>query len=443
MRHGKMRPSKRLITLVFALAAVTIFIGLTQPEAAGLVVMVWGIATLIGLVDLLLTPSVKNFDMKADLPETGFTGTSTTLKLGIVARKGALPSDIALRLHHSVEVQAEPREQNISSPKGAQSQGVQWSLRLLERGQARLTRLSMRFMSRFGLFEMLPSWPLDLNLDIVANIAPVLNGEIHTQMLPLLDGLKDMNLRGEGSEFHQLREFQAGMDPRSIDWKRSARMRTMVARETRAERNHQIIVALDSGHLMGERIDQMPKLDHAINASLSLAWAGGMGGDNVGFYNFDSRPQTFIPPRPGKKAFGHIQKHSAALKLDTAETNHTLGLTRLDGYLNRRSLVVVFSDFVDSTSAELLVENLSVITRKHLVLYVALKDPALDTIAHPSDVSMNAVSQSVSARQILRERDAVLDKLRRLGILCLDTHPRHLTASLISRYIDIKAQERI
>ena len=438
-----MRPSKRLITLVFILAAVSIFIGLTLPDGAGMVVMIWGGAVLFGLVDLLMTPSAKTFDLNADLVETGFTGANAPLNLSIRAKKNSLPAHLEMRLHHGTEITPTPAAQVLFNAPGTKQHQMSWPLGLRERGQSKLTRLSVRFQSRFGLFEMLPSWPLNLNIDIVANIAPVLNGEIHTQMLPLLDGLKDMNLRGEGSEFHQLREFQIGMDPRSIDWKRSARMRNMVARETRAERNHQIIICLDSGHLMGEHIDQLSKLDHAINASLSLAWAGGIGGDNVGFYNFDSRPQTFIPPRPGKRAFGHIQRHSAVLQQDTAETNHTLGLTRLDSHLSRRSLVVVFSDFVDSTSAELLVENLSVMTRKHLVLYVALRDPDLQAIAHPDHASMAAVSEAVSARQILREREAVLDKLQRLGILCLDTHPKHLTASLISRYIDIKAQERI
>ena len=150
-----------------------------------------------------------------------------------------------------------------------------------------------------------------------------------------------------------------------------------------------------------------------------------------------------MPPRPGRRAFGHIQKISAQLDQVAAETNHTLGLTQLNGNLKRRSLIVVFSDFVDSVTAELLVENLGVISRQHLVLYIALRDPELQAIADPQDTSMVSIANAVSARQLLRERQAVLDRLQRLGILCIDTAPDQLSAKLISRYIDIKSQELI
>jgi len=438
-----MRPSRRLIALVLALAAATVLIGLIRQDGNLIAGVLWGAVALVALFDLLLSPAARNFAISADLADNGFVGSTTPLGLTVTARKGTLPRHIEIRLAHGPEL-AMPAPTILLEPQAGQiAAQSDIPLTLLERGTARINRLSLRFASRLGLFEILPALSLDLKIDIAPDIAPVLNGEIHTQMLPLIDGLKDVNLKGEGSEFRQLREFQIGMDPRSIDWKRSARMRNLVARETHAERNHQIILCLDTGYLMGERIGNLSKLDHSINASLALAWAGGLGGDNVGFYSFDSRPHQFIPPRPGRRAFGHIQKHCATIQQETAETNHTLGLTQLNGTLARRSLVVVFSDFVDSVTAELLAENLAVITRQHLVLYVALRDPELHSIAHSTDVSMGAIAKAVSAQQLMRERRAVLDRLRRLGILCLDSAPEQLTASLISRYIDIKSQELI
>ncbi len=111
--------------------------------------------------------------------------------------------------------------------------------------------------------------------------------------------------------------------------------------------------------------------------------------------------------------------------------------------LNRRSLVVVFSDFVDSVTAELLVENMALMTRKHLVLYIALRDETLDQLSHPETLSMDAISQAIAAAQIKQERAAVLDRLHRLGVHCLDVKPEALTAELVSRYIDIKMQGAI
>jgi uncharacterized protein (DUF58 family) len=438
-----MRPSRRLVALVLALAAATVLIGVFRLDGGVMAGALWAVLVVVAICDLALSHGAKTLQVEADLPDTGFVGHDVMLGLRIASRRRSLPRRIELRLTHDQRLA--PRSATwVEIPgHGKADLACELPVTLQERGVGHLSRLSMRYASALGLFEVLPAWPLDLSIEIVPDVAPVLNGEIQSQMLPLLDGLKDMKLRGEGSEFHQLRDFQAGMDPRSIDWKRSARMRDLVARETRAERNHQIILCVDSGHLMAERIGKLRKLDHAINASLALTWAGALGGDNVGFYNFASRPQQFIPPRPGRRAFGHVQKRSVELEAETAETNHTLGLTHLNGVLTRRSLVVVFSDFVDSVTAELLVENLAVISRQHLVLYVVLRDPELEARIHPENISMGRIAEAVSARQMLQERQAVLDRLRRLGILCLDTTPDRLTAGLISRYIDIKSQELI
>ena len=438
-----MRPSRRFIMLVLLLAALTILIGLVRQDGGLVAAVIWGGLTLAALADLALTPSARNFDVSAELDEVGYVGKTATLSLHLSARKGHLPRRFDLRLSHDPSLAPVDDTVSIAPQPGTASTTVAIPLKLLSRDDAGLHRLSMCFASRLGLFDVLPHWPLTLSISIVPDVSPVFSGEIAASMLPLLDGLKDMNLRGEGSEFHQLRDFQQGMDPRQIDWKRSARSHRLVVRETRAERNHQIIFGLDCGHLMGQRIGGLTKLDHAINATLSLTWAAGLGGDNVGFYSFASRPQSFIPPYPGRRAFGQLQKHSSRLQHEALETNHTLGLSQLNSQLSRRSLIIVFSDFVDTVTAELLVENLAVMTGQHLVLYVALQDTTLHEIAHPKDISMTSVAEAISAQQLLLERRQVLDRLRRLGVLCLDTAPEKLTAGLLSRYIDIKSQELI
>ena len=135
------------------------------------------------------------------------------------------------------------------------------------------------------------------------NIRLVQSGQIDVTVQSTLYGVKENMLKGEGSEFHQLREYVTGMDPRTIDWKQSARHRALVAKEMRAERNHHVVLALDNGFLMREEIAGLPKIDHAINAALACAWAAGLGGDQVGLYAFDSQPRMFLPPEPGAGRF--------------------------------------------------------------------------------------------------------------------------------------------
>lgn len=439
-----MRPSRHMLALVLALAAGSVALVVLTPDRPLALLLPWVGLVLVGLVDLVLTVPPRSLTVTANLPARGFTGQTVPLALTVTGRR--LPVSLDWRLTHGPGL-ATPETLPAATPSAAPPSGTSAQLSLpvtlRDRGVHQITAIALRYPSRLGLFEVLPHWPLALSITALPDISPVLSGAIQTQMLPLTDGARSLNLRGEGSEFHQLRDYITGMDPRSIDWKRSARVNRMIARETRVERNHQIVMCLDTGHLMAERLGALTKLDHAMHAALALTWAGGLAGDNVGFYSFGARPQPYLPPRPGRQAFGQIQSTCATLPQDMAETNHTLGLTVLNGKLKRRSLVVIFSDFVDATSAELLVENLAVMQRQHLVLYVALRDPAITALMRPATSGLDDVAQAVAAARILQEREAVLDRLNRLGILCLDTAPDRLGANLISRYIEIKAKEMI
>ncbi|GAA3113131.1 DUF58 domain-containing protein [Rhizobium viscosum] len=435
-----MRPSSHLIALVLAMAALTVIVSVWWRDMSMPLVFLWVVLAVVTAGDLVFTALSGRMAVDVDLPPQGFVGHAAPFTVVINRQKGKLPEGIDIRLDAAPELVIGERrmERAESGPVKAS-----FDLQLTRRGQFSVRELWLKWPSHLRLIDRIVRLPVAREISVIPDISPVLSGAIKTQILPLEAGQKDLRLRGEGSEFHQLREFAAGMDPRSIDWKRSARMRNLVVREMRAEKNHQIILCVDSGRLMAEQLGGFTKLDRAINAALAMCWAGGLAGDLVGFYSFDSRPRLFVPALPGRTAFQRLQTVCAELRYETQETNHTLGLTHLSGRLKRRSLIVIFSDFVDSITAELMIENIQVLARHHFIVYVALRDPMLAKLTEPEETTLDAIARSVAARQIVQERRAVMEKLARLGVLCLDSTPEALTSDLIARYIEIKSREMI
>ncbi|MBY3050116.1 DUF58 domain-containing protein [Rhizobium laguerreae] len=439
-----MRPSSTLIALVLISAAVTVFTSVWWRDMSYLLLLMWLALAALTVADLVISNLAGRMTIDFDLSPQGFVGHTTAFTIGIRPLKGMLPQKIEIRLDLAPELLiGEIRWLNPASGAGEREVKASLDLHLTRRGRYAVNELWLKWPSRLKLLEIIAKMPVGKEIAVQPDISPVLSGAIRTQILPLEAGQKDLRLRGEGSEFHQLREFASGMDPRSIDWKRSARMRSLVVREMRAERNHQIILCVDSGRLMAEQLAGFTKLDRAINAALATCWGAGLAGDLVGFYSFDSRPRLFVPALPGRAAFSRLQTVCAGLRYETQETNHTLGLTHLSGRLKRRSLIVIFSDFVDTITAELMIENIQVLARHHFVVYVALRDPMLAKLIEPEETTLDAVARSVAARQILQERRAVMEKLARLGVLCLDSTPEALTSDLIARYIEIKSREMI
>lgn len=436
-----MRPGRRLLglaLLAFAASLVAVAAGGPTPAAA---VAPWlALAALLAL-DLALSLR-RPVGVLVAAPAELFAGESGIVELIV---DGAAPARLAGRLDwpHGLDGPPDAAFAPNAATGAATGAVARLAMRARRRGTWRLDRLWLHWPSRLRLLEFTPSVALDLTVVVVPSLRPMLSGTIDVAVRSQLFGAKENIVKGEGSEFHQLRDFTAGMDSRAIDWKRSARYRRLVAKEMRAERNHHVMLALDNGFLMREEIDGVAKIDHAVNAALATAWAAAIGGDLVGLFAFDSRPRHFLPPEPGRRAFAKLRSRTAALDYETRETNHTLAMTHLLGRLQRRSLVVVFTDFVDTTTAELLVENVRLLGRRHVVVFVALRDPALERLATSAPRSLDDVAVAVSAGEMRRERLIVMERLARLGIVVLDVEPAAVTARLVSTYLDLKAREVI
>src|SRR5438093_488493 len=78
-----------------------------------------------------------------------------------------------------------------------------------------------------------------------------------------------------------------------------------------------------------EPLEGVPKLDHAIQAALLLAYVSLRSGDRVGLFAFDEKVRSFTEPTGGLHAFARLQAASADLQYSTGETNFTLGLAEL------------------------------------------------------------------------------------------------------------------
>jgi len=313
-------------------------------------------------------------------------------------------------------------------------------LRLLprRRGRVQLDRIWLRWQGPLGLIERLSIEPVFRAIDVLPNIRGVERAALRFLSQEAVFGVKPQAQRGEGSEFEALRDYAPGFDTRFIDWKHSARHRRLLCKEFRTERNNPIVLAFDTGYLMREPIEGVPRLDHAINAGLLLGWVSLQGGDLVGAFGFDAAVRQYLAPVRGAAGFPRLQQTVAALDYHGDETNFTLGLAELGARLKRRSLIVLFTEFVDTVTAELLIESLRRMTSRHLVVFVTLRDSLLQQTVEREPARFSEVAEAVVAHDLLRERSIVFERLMRLGIHCLDVPSRGLSVALVNRYLAIK-----
>jgi uncharacterized protein (DUF58 family) len=251
-------------------------------------------------------------------------------------------------------------------------------------------------------------------------------------------GILARRFRGEGSQFEALAEYQPGMDRRRIDWKASARHVHLYAKEYETERNNQIVFAFDCGQSMCEPVAGVPRIDRAVSAALVMSYVALKGGDRVALFGFAAKPEVMTPFIQDSREFPRLQRAAAELDYHAQEPNYTLALATLSGRLQRRSLIVVFSDFTDPTSAELMIESIGRLVSRHLVLFVTMADEELEELSAAEPDDIQTLSMAVTADMLLKQRALVTQRLRALGVDVIEAPCNLIGTRLIDAYLAIK-----
>ncbi len=189
------------------------------------------------------------------------------------------------------------------------------------------------------------------------------------------------HFRGRGMEFDESRPYQPGDDPRSIDWRVTARSATAYTKLFREERERPVLVVVDLRSTMHFATQGCFKSVNASRAAALLAWAAHHRGDRLGGLIFGDTTHCELKPRLGRMAalrFVHeLVGHADWAPHDGAASDGAELLTQAMSSLRRvarpGSLVVVISDFTGFVrSAQ---SYLSSVARHNEVLAVFMNDP--------------------------------------------------------------------
>lgn len=428
-------PTRRAAVVLAIAAPLALVIGATAPGA-------WIAAPLLGLVvlvavigDALVASTVKDLDFTARSDEE--VGADTALE--VRARfNGGRRSLVECALALDERLVPGGRMAFALSPlrDGAWQAAAQY--RPVRRGTGLVETLWLRSTGPLGLGARQMTMPVGWQVRVRPNIADVRSPALQTFLRNTQQGIIARRMRGEGTQFEALADYQPGMDRRRIDWKASARHVHLFAKEYETERNNQIVFAIDCGQAMCEPVDGLPRIDRAVSAALATAYVALKSGDRTALFGFAARPAAMSPFVSSTREFHRLQQAAATLDYQAQEPNFTLAMATLTARLQRRSLIVVFSDFTDPTSAELMIESLARLASRHLVLFVTLEDDELQGIADAEPGDMQALAMAVTADSLLRQRELVKLRLRQMGADVLEAPYAQIGTRLIDAYLAIK-----
>jgi uncharacterized protein (DUF58 family) len=321
---------------------------------------------------------------------------------------------------------------------------VVWTYRFQPRGRGlhQIGDAHVRVLAPLGLAWRQHRVPLSHEVRVIPGLAEMRRH----RLLGLRDrhrraGSRATRQRGEGRSFESLREYVRGDDPRSIDWKATARRGDLMVRQYEVERSQSLVLVLDAGRMMTEPMGDRQRLDHAMSAALLLADVASVHGDRVGLFAFADEVLTFLPPR--RVSTERLTRAMADVHGRPVEPNYPLAFSRLRRGLGHRSLVVVFTDLIDASASHALLAQLTHSASRHLVLAVAIRNPEIQEWAqHLLDDDAGAYRRA-AAEEMIETRAIALARMRKAGVHVADVEPTQVVTEVVNRYLEIKYRGRL
>ncbi|HLL31405.1 MAG TPA: DUF58 domain-containing protein, partial [Allosphingosinicella sp.] len=358
-------PTRAAVLAAAAGVPFTLVVAAVMPER-WYVGMAWPVAVLLlALADALA--AARDGGARLDVPASASVGETVEAVATVTLRGRRSPAraEIAVAANALVEIEDDGRLWiDLDEGRGA----ALLPMVMARRGAGRLEHLWLRWRGPLGLAWRQRRIDLDSTILILPDVRPVRERGAKVFQRHALQGLIAQINRGEGTDFDALVEYRSGMDRRAIDWKQSARHRKLHAKEFRSERNNQIVFAIDGGRQMSEPVAGLPRVDRAVAAMLLTGWVALKLGDRVALHAFDSRPRIASGLISGSAAFPELQRLAANIDYSGEETNYTFALTTLSTRLTRRSMIVLFTEFTDLTSADFMVRAARRMVETHLLL---------------------------------------------------------------------------
>src|SRR5690349_21739604 len=378
-----------------------------RPEFSTIWIWVLVVVALVAL-DVALAPSTGDVEVSRRPPGRVRAGQDAASTLDLT-NTGSRRVDVLVRDAWQPSAGARDNRHRVRLARGTTRTVTTW-LRPRRRGELRALGVTVRSAGPLGL----GSRQRTRDVGGAVRSVPPFESRKHLPSrlarLRELDGRAAVRVRGQGTEFDSLREYVHGDDVRSIDWRASARTRDVVVRTWQPERDRRVVLVLDTSRVSAGRVDDVPRLDSAMEAALLLTTLAVRAGDRVDLVAGDRRVRARLRLAGARDATSRLEDAFSGLQPEIAEADWTALAGAVQAFGRQRALVCLLTPLEPSAVEEGLLPVLPVLVRHHRVVLASVRDPELERMAAARE-GLDEVYAAAAAEQTLARRRATADLL--------------------------------
>ena len=253
-------------------------------------------------------------------------------------------------------------------------------------------------------------------------------------------GMKKIRRIGHTMEFEQIKEYVAGDDIRTLNWKATAKKNSLMVNQFQDEKSQNIYMAIDKGRTMKMPFNGMSLLDYAINATLVLSNVILKKHDKAGIFSFSKKVENRVVSEKRTSQMQLILENLYNVKTDFFESDYSRLYADIKKNINQRSLIILYTNFETLEGLNRQMPYLKGIAKSHLLVVVFFQNTELLKITHQKAQNIQQVFDKVIAEKFIFEKKLIVSELKKYGIYSVLTTPENLTLDTINKYLEIKAR---
>lgn len=403
----------------------------------------FGALLVLVVIDLvLLYRSEKTVFLRREVPDRLSNGDENEIKIYL---ENFYPFEVSIGIIDEIPFQFQKRDNWFDTKLSPREQKtITYNLRPTKRGeyefgisrlyvQSPLGLVSRRF--NIGTDKMVPVYPSFLKLRQYELMA------ISNRLTDI--GIKKMRRIGHSMEFDQVKNYVAGDDYRTVNWKATARKGDLMVNSYTDEKAQHIYCVIDKSRAMKMPFEGLSLLDYAINASLILSSVALVKQDKAGLITIAQKTGSIVPADRRPTQLNKIMEVLYKEKTRYLETDMEALYISVRATLKQRSLVVFFTNFESMSALERQLPFLKCIAKFHLLLVVFFENTTLKTLSEEPAKDVEGIYIKTIAEKFAFEKKLMIKELTKHGILSLLTTPQNLTVNVVNRYLAIKAKQQI
>lgn len=259
----------------------------------------------------------------------------------------------------------------------------------------------------------------------------------------MFGGQRKLRKLGQTMEFEQIKEYVAGDDVRNINWKATAKSKSLMVNQYDEEKSQKIYLILDKGRSMQMPFEEMSLLDYSVNAAMALSHIILKKSDKPGLLTFNKSVDQKVAAESRGGQMRKIADTLYELQTDFAESDFSRLYMEVRSLVRQRSLLILFTNFETFDGLKRQLKYLRAIAKNHVLVVVFFKNSEIQKILEGKPTDLQGVYDQIIAEKFEYEKKLIINELRKHGIYSLYTAPQDLSMESIRLYLEMKNRGKI